>query len=166
MTVSIISAVASNGAIGRANALLWHLRADLKYFKEKTYGCPVIMGRRTFESIGSPLPGRLNIVVSHGAPVVPEGVICCHSLEEALQSAEELSPKCDRCFILGGAQIYAQAMPLADKLLITRVFCTPENADAFFPEIDAREWKLVSAGEKLTDQQSGLQFCFEEYGKS
>jgi len=163
MTVIIISAVASNGAIGRANALLWHLRADLKYFKEVTYGYPVIMGRRTFESVGRALPGRLNIVVSSGAPVLPEGVACCPSLAGALAVAE--ASGCTQCFVIGGGQIYAQAMTLADKLLITRVFAEPDDADTFFPEIDPAVWKMVSASEKLTDEENGVQFRFEEYGK-
>lgn len=163
MTVIIISAVASNGAIGRDNALLWHLRADLRHFKEQTYGCPVIMGRRTFESLGKALPGRLNIVVSNSNPDLPEGVLCCGSLEKALECAA--SSACGKCFIIGGARIYAQAMPLADTMLITRVFCAPQDADTFFPEIDGNVWRMVRASETFTDEENNLKFRFEEYGK-
>lgn len=116
------------------------------------------MGRKTFESIGRPLPGRQNIVISRSDPKLPEGVELVHSLEEALAASDR-----DNTFILGGAQIYAQAMALSDELLITRVFLTPDDADAFFPAIDADVWDIVQESETI--EEDGIRFRFEKYTK-
>ena len=151
--VNIIVAVADNGAIGKDNSLLWHIREDLKYFKKVTMGCPVIMGRRTFESIGRPLPGRQNIVVSKsGTYALPEGVLPAGSLEEAVSKAEG-----DEMFVIGGGQIYRQALPLADSLYVTEVHVTVEDADTFFPEIDAGQWEEESRTAPQTDAESGIE---------
>lgn len=157
--INIVAAVAANGAIGRDNTLIWHLGEDLKYFKRLTMGCPVIMGRKCYDSIGRPLPGRKNIVISRGNPAVGDGVTLVHSLEEALQAASDY----EKCFIIGGGQIYAQALPFADALYITRVFARPEDADVFFPELNQDEWKLEQAGEILRDDRENLEFRFEKY---
>lgn len=157
--VNIVAAVAENGAIGRNNSLIWHLGEDLKYFKRLTMGCPVIMGRKCYDSIGRPLPGRKNIVISRGNPAVAEGVTLAHSLEEALQAASDAG----ECFIIGGGQIYARAMSVADELYITRVYASPSDADVFFPEISRDEWKLEQAGEILRDEKENLEFRFEKY---
>ena len=157
--VNIIVAVADNGAIGKDNSLLWHIREDLKYFKKVTMGCPVIMGRRTFESIGRPLPGRQNIVVSKsGTQALPEGVLPAGSLEEAVSKAEG-----DEMFVIGGGQIYRQALPLADRLYVTEVHVTVEDADTFFPEIDARQWEEESRTAPQTDAESGIEYEFVVY---
>ncbi len=168
----IIVAIADNNAIGRDNALLWHISEDLKFFKRTTSGCPVIMGRRTYESIGRPLPKRTNIVVSRGFEA-PEGVVVVPSLEEAYSvalHALEVSDSCStgegRCFIMGGGQIYAQAVPDADRLIITHVHTVIEDADTFFPVIDPAVWKVASRSEMMTDPETGYEFEFVEYIKT
>lgn len=168
MEKCIIVAIADNNAIGRNNALLWHISEDLKFFKRTTLGCPVIMGRKTFESIGRPLPKRLNIVVSRGFDA-PEGVVSVKSLEEAYAAAErELSVIPDlignpRCFVIGGGQIYAQAVTDADRLIVTHVHTVIEDADTFFPAIDPAVWQVADRSEMLRDEESGFDFEFVTY---
>ena len=133
MEKCIIVAIADNNAIGRANALLWHISEDLKFFKRTTSGSPVIMGRKTFESIGRPLPKRTNIVVSRGFDA-PEGVVVVPSLEEAYKAASAAIPDeigDTRCFVIGGGQIYAQALCNVDRLIVTHVHTVIEDADTF-----------------------------------
>ncbi len=165
----IIVAIADNNAIGRNNALLWHISEDLKFFRRTTSGCPVIMGRKTFESIGRPLPKRTNIVVSRGFEA-PEGVAVVSSLDEAYDAAlkaVEVSDSCSegRCFIMGGGQVYAQALSCADRLIITHVHTVIEDADTFFPVIDPSVWKATSRSEMMTDPETGYDFEFVEYEK-
>lgn len=214
MEKCIIAAVAEDGAIGKGNALLWHLKDDLKYFKEVTMGCPVIMGRRTYESIGRPLPGRRNIVVSGtmsrtsspvkssarpaetgGSSARPADVTVSSSrpadviggqgnpsdvtvtsgtsVETAvssgttvevvgsLEEAYDLCADAPRCFVIGGAQLYSEAVATADRLFLTRIRAAAPDADRFFPPIDAAEWSLESASEPHTDPATGLSFTFE-----
>ncbi len=167
--INIIVAIAKNRAIGYQNQLLWHISEDLKFFKATTMGCPVIMGRKTFESLGRPLPGRQNIVVSRGNGVtgrqgdgahgaLAQQVDWVGSLEEAVEVA-----KGDNVFIIGGGQIYAQAMDTADRLYITEVDIIPENADTFFPEVDAQKWVEVSCSPTARDEKSGLEYRFKTY---
>ncbi len=165
----LIVAIADNGAIGRDNSLLWHISEDLKFFKRTTSGCPVIMGRKTFESIGRPLPKRTNIVISRGFDA-PEGVKVVSSLDEAYAAAEASAASADsctygaeRCFIMGGGQIYAQAMPEMDRLIITHVHTEIEDADTYFPNIDPHIWKVESRSEMRTDDETGYKFEFVEY---
>ena len=158
----IIVAIADNNAIGRDNALLWHISEDLKFFKRTTSGCPVIMGRKTFESIGRPLPKRTNIVVSRGFDA-PEGVVVVSSLEEAYKAAEAAS---ERCFVIGGGQIYAQAMNMVDTLVVTHVHTVIEGADTFFPEIDPSAWVVESRSELFHDDETGYDFEFVEYRRA
>ena len=167
MEKPIIVAIADNNAIGRDNALRWHISDDLKFFKRTTSGCPVIMGRKTFESIGRPLPKRTNIVVSRGFDA-PEGVVVVSSLEEAYKAANsavstvsEDSPA--RAFVIGGGQIYAQAMNIADRLIVTHVHTVIEDADTFFPAIDPTVWEVASRSELFHDTESGYDFEFVEY---
>lgn len=159
MEKCIIAAVAEDGAIGRDNGLLWHLNDDLKYFKSVTMGCPVIMGRRTFESIGRPLPGRLNIVVSRTMRPSADSsfVVVAGSLEEAYR----LVGDAPRCFVIGGAQLYSEAIGTADRLYITRIRAAAPDADRFFPETDPGLWTLESSSEPHTDPATGLSFTFE-----
>ncbi len=167
MEKCIIVAIADNNAIGRDNALLWHISEDLKFFKRTTSGSPVIMGRKTFESIGRPLPKRTNIVISRGFDA-PEGVTVVSSLEEAYAvaaSAIQSTVSPSRCFIMGGGQIYAQAMPDADSLIITHVHTVIEDADTFFPPIDPSEWKAVERSEMFHDDESGFDFEFVTYSR-
>lgn len=170
MEKSIIVAIADNNAIGKDNALLWHISEDLKFFKRTTMGCPVIMGRKTFESIGRPLPKRLNIVISRGFEA-PEGVVVVSSLVDAYKAAEEsLSHAPDsignpRCFIIGGGQIYAQAIADADSLTVTHVHTIIEDADTFFPAIDPTLWQAKDRSEMFHDDESGFDFEFVTYTK-
>ena len=168
----IIAAVADNGAIGKDNDLLWHIAEDMRYFRRTTTGNPVVMGYRTFLSIGRPLPKRVNIVISTRSwDDVPEGVIVAGSLEEAYSLAEktakskvndasvdvevpenEVATSADggretesgRIFIMGGGETYRKALPTADKLFITHVHAVIKAADTFFPAIDPAIWKVES----------------------
>lgn len=136
--ISIIVAIAQNGTIGDKNSLLWHIKEDMRFFRTTTSGHPVIMGRKTFESLGSkPLPKRKNIVITR-FDVEFEGAFVAHSLEEAIALAEGD----EEIFIMGGAQIYKQALDVADRMYITRVERDYEG-DTAFPEIDYSKWTLV-----------------------
>jgi len=161
MEKNIIAAVAADGAIGRGNQLLWHIREDLQFFKRTTLGSPVIMGRNTWLSLGRPLPGRLNIVVSRGGFEVPEGVLVVPSLEEAYSACGNSGAS--RLFIIGGAMLYRAAITEADRLYITHLEATATDADAHFPEIDPAVWKECSRSETFTDPENGIRFCFVEY---
>lgn len=166
----IIVAIADNNAIGKDNALLWHISEDLKFFKRTTSGCPVIMGRRTFESIGRPLPKRVNIVVSRGF-AAPDGVVTVPSLDAAYRAASEAVMSCEaetsvpRCFVIGGGQIYAQALADADRLVVTHVHTVIEGADTFFPQIDPAVWQVDGRSEMLHDDETGYDFESVEYIK-
>ena len=160
MEKCIIVAIADNNAIGRDNALLWHLSEDLKFFRRSTLGCPVIMGRKTYESIGRPLPKRINLVISRGN-VAPDGVELVHSLEEAYEQAE--ATNLERCFVMGGGQIYAQAMNDVDRLIVTHVHTVIEDADTFFPEIDPALWQVEERSEMFHDEEADLDFEFVQY---
>lgn len=160
MQKNIIVAIADNNAIGKDNALLWHISEDLKFFRRQTLGCPVIMGRKTFESIGRPLGGRVNIVISRGFST-GEDVAVTGSLEEAFAVAE--STNLEKCFVMGGGQIYAQALPHADRLVVTHVHTVIEEADTFFPPIDPEVWKAESRSEMKIDEETGYTFEFVEY---
>lgn len=142
VAVALIAAVAENGVIGNGNAIPWRLPSDFAHFKRMTIGKPLIMGRKTFESIGRPLPGRTNIVISRQSGYQPEGVLVISSLEAALDHAQEIA-KADRAnevMIGGGAEIYRQALPLADRMYLSQVALQPEG-DTFFPAIDFTHWK-------------------------
>lgn len=143
-TVTLIAAVALNRVIGRGGDMPWRLPTDMKGFKAATLGKPVVMGRRTLEAIGKPLAGRDNIVVTRRPSLPYEGVTLAASLEEALAHAGRRAGELglDEVIVAGGGEIYSQAMPGADRLLITRVLAEPEG-DAFFPEIDESRWRLV-----------------------
>lgn len=152
--ISIIVAIAGNGAIGRNNQLLWHISEDLRYFKRITGGHTVIMGRKTWDSIGRPLPNRRNIVVSRNADADKfAGAEVYKSLEEAIFAAEhplhnpaeaEKTYAAPEIFIIGGGEIYRQALPLAGRLFLTQVHTPIEDADTFFPAINYTQWQEVS----------------------
>ena len=168
MEKCLIVAVADNGAIGRKNRLLWDLPEDMKYFRRQTTGHPVIMGWMTWQSIGRPLPRRTNIVISMFPwPEAPEGVVVTDSLEAAFDAAGKAcaaTPEEEpRCFVMGGAYTYAEAMAVVDTLYITHVHDVVEDADAFFPEIDPRIWEAVSTSDTRTDPGSGLTYEFVIY---
>ncbi len=158
--LTIIAAVAENGVIGDKNQLLWHISEDLKYFKAQTSGHPVIMGRKTYESLGRPLPNRRNIVISRQADLHLSGCEVVHSLEEALA----LFTPTDEPFIIGGAQIYAQALSLADRMLLTRVH-HPYEGDTRFPEWKSEEWQLTASQHYLSGEKFPYPFTFETYDR-
>lgn len=139
---SLIVAVADNGVIGSNNQLPWRISADLKYFKQVTLGKPIIMGRLTFESIGKPLPGRTNIVMTRDTRWQADGVERASDLTEALAIANKIADASalEEVMIIGGASIYREALPQADRLYLTRVH-TQVDGDAFFPELDLSEWR-------------------------
>ncbi len=142
--LALVAAVAGNGVIGNGGNLPWRLPSDLKRFKQVTMGRPVIMGRKTWESIGRPLPGRLNIVVTRSPAFAPEGALRAGSLSEALEIAAKEHPGPGEVFVIGGGEIYAQAMPMAQRLYITHVDAAPEG-DTHLPVIRGDEWRMVSS---------------------
>jgi dihydrofolate reductase len=157
--VSIIAAVADNGVIGRDGGLPWHLPADLKRFKKLTTGHHMVMGRRTWDSIGRrPLPGRPTIVVSRDPAFVAEGARVARSLEEAL----ELAAGADEVFIAGGQVIYREALPVADRVYLTRVHASFEG-DTFFPAFDASAWRVVFEERHEADEKNPHAHTFRVY---
>lgn len=161
MIISAIVATDRKGTIGKAGAIPWYLPADFKYFKRTTMGHPIIMGRKTFESIGKPLPKRTNIVLTRDAFYMSTGIVVVHSLEEALghpacQEAEEI-------FIIGGGEIYKQAMPRLDRVYLTTVETDIEDGDAFFPELDPEEWEIVWLEKHSADEKNELDFRFSRW---
>jgi dihydrofolate reductase len=152
LPLSLIAALAHNRVIGRDNQLPWHLPADLRHFKALTLGKPIIMGRKTWDSLGRPLPGRLNLVVSRQTGLALEGAEVFPSLEAAVERAEAwaLEQGVDELMLIGGAQLYAQGLEQADRLYLTRVALSPEG-DAWFPEFDRSQWTLVSNAENAAE---------------
>ena len=158
--INIIVAVSDNLAIGRAGDMPWHISADLKYFKRVTSGHTVVMGRKTWESIGCrPLKNRRNIVVS-STMEAGEGFEVAGSLKKALEMASG-----EEIFIMGGGRLYAQAISVAERLYVTHVHTVVEDADTFFPEITTKEWLLTDRSETETDPASGLNYEFTVYDR-
>lgn len=156
--ITIIAAIAENNALGKDNQLIWHLPADLKRFKKVTSNHPVIMGRKTFESLGKPLPNRTNIIITRNVNFKAEGCVVVNSLQQAI----EISKGDEDPFILGGAEIYKQAIEIADKLDLTFVHHQFE-ADAFFPEIDKTIWTETSRETFKADDKNKYDFSFVSY---
>lgn len=161
MVLSIIAALGENNELGKDNKLLWHLPADMAYFKNTTTGCPVIMGRKTFESIGRPLPNRRNVVITRDETYKAASIEVLHSLDEALELFK-LYPL--EVFVIGGGEIYKQALPRADKLYITRVHGEFEG-DTFFPEIKKSIWQEVSRENHAPDEKNNFPYSFVIYKK-
>ena len=162
--VALIAAVAENGVIGMGNAIPWRLPSDFAYFKRMTLGKPLIMGRKTFESIGKPLPGRVNIVVSRQEGYQPNGVLVIDSLRAALDHAQAIAAAdgAKEVMVGGGEAIYREAMPLADRLYISHVALSPEG-DSFFPPIDPGVWQLVEEPEVPLTGRDGAAFRIRVY---
>ena len=160
--LSIIVAIAENYAIGKKGDLLCHMPADLKHFKEITSGKTVLMGERTFFSLPKhPLPNRRNIVLTDVAGKTFEGAEAAYSIDELrTKVANE-----EEAFVIGGGMVYRQMMPLADKLYITHIHHSWEDADTFFPEIKESEWKLLSAERHEADDKNPYDYTFAEYGR-
>ncbi|UTH75025.1 dihydrofolate reductase [Chromobacterium sp. IIBBL 290-4] len=154
--LTLVAAMAANRAIGLDNRMPWHLPEDLKHFKAVTLGKPVIMGRKTWDSIGRPLPGRRNIVVTRQADWQAEGAEAAHSLEEALALAGSVEEVC----LIGGAQLYGQAIARADQLRLTEI-AQRFDGDAYFPEFDPAAWREVSRAEAVG--ANGLAYAFVDY---
>jgi len=156
--VSIVAALARNRAIGRNNSMPWRLPEDLKRFKHLTMGHAVIMGRKTFESIGSALPGRSNIVITRSRDWSPTGCVVVHSLEAALAASEESR----EVFVIGGAQVYALAMPYAQHLYMTEIE-RDFPGDTFFPELERSHWREVSRERHISGGADTFDYAFVEY---
>lgn len=160
MKISIIVAISDNNVIGKDNALLWRLSGDMQFFKRTTTGHHILMGRKTFESLGKRLlPNRTSIVISRdNSYEVPEGGILANSIEDAVSKIKNET----EAFFIGGEQIYKSALSFADTLYITRVHHNFEG-DAFFPEINKSQWELVSQEPHSADEKNEYDYTFEEY---
>ena len=158
MIVSLIAAMDRNRLIGNRNRLPWHLPADLAHFKQVTMGKPVIMGRKTYESIGKPLPGRTNIVITRSADFQAEGVQIAHSLKQALEYAAGE----DEVMVIGGSSIYELALPEADRLYITYVDHSYQG-DAWFPDFDLAQWRIIASEEPAADEKNPSDYRFVTY---
>ena len=156
--IIMIAAVAENNALGKNNDLLWHLPNDFKRFKAITTGHHIIMGRKTFESFPKPLPNRTHVIITRQKEYNAAGCIVVSSLEEALS----VSPKNEDVFIIGGGEIYNLALPIADKLDLTKVHHTFE-ADAYFPAIDPKQWKLISSEHHRKDEKHQYDYSVVSY---
>ncbi|GLS25331.1 dihydrofolate reductase [Marinibactrum halimedae] len=164
MKKSIIVAMSQNGVIGIENQLPWHLPNDLKYFKKNTVGKPLIMGRRTFESIGRPLPNRLNIIVSRQSGLSIDGVHVASSLEAAFDIASKNTSADGEVMIAGGSQIYQLGLPLVDSLYVTHVHTTLEG-DAYFPNVDWSNWQESFREDHKKCEKNSFDYSFVRYGK-
>ena len=155
MKISIVVAMAANRVIGRDNQLPWHLPADLKHFKQTTMGKPILMGRKTWESIGRPLPGRTNIVITRDENYDAPGCVVVHSIEAALQAAA----KQDEVMIIGGAEFYRQVLPRTDRIYLTRINEDFEG-DTLFPELDSSEWQEAERVDCDADDNNPHSYSF------
>lgn len=157
MNISLILSVGRNNEIGRGNDLIWHFHADMKFFRETTTGNTVIMGRKTFESLPKVLPNRKNIVISTDKDLKIEGALVVHSVEEALEAAKD-----DNIFVIGGGKIYAEFLPLADKIYLTEIDAQCPDADTFFPVFDKSLYTRTVLGE---NEEDGIKFSHVLYTK-
>ncbi len=164
VSLAMIVAMAENRVIGRDNQLPWHLPNDLKYFKAVTMGKPIIMGRKTFESIGKPLPGRSNIVVTRNPQFTAEGVRLAADVEQAVAIAQEiaLAEGIDEVMVIGGGQLYAELLPMVRRLYVTRVHAQVEG-DAFFPELDWAQWQLTDREQYAAEGSNPYEYSFNTY---
>lgn len=159
MIISLIFAMDENGGIGLSGGLPWYLPADLKRFKSITMGHHLIMGRKTYESIGRPLPGRTMIILTHNQDYQPEGCLVAHSLEMALEIAR--SDDEDEVFIIGGGEIFAQSIGIADKIYLTLVHTTLP-ADVFFPKLTPADWEEIDSEQHSVDEKNSYPYSFKE----
>ena len=156
MIISLIAAMADDRAIGIENRLPWKIPADMKWFREKTMGKPMIMGRKTFESFGAkPLPGRTNIIITHDKQYQAEGAVVVHSIDDALQAAGDV----DEVMIIGGASFYEQMLPRATRFYLTLVH-GKFDADAWFPEFNEKEWRVTERHDHEADENNACAYSF------
>jgi dihydrofolate reductase len=167
MKVALIAAFAQNLVVGINNSLPWHLPEDLKYFKRTTSGKAIIMGRKTYESIGRPLPNRTNIVVTRNPDFKAEGVVTVMSLEAGIKHAESVNliNGIDEVMIIGGAAIYQASLPMADRLYLTHVHANVEG-DAYFPTVDFDQWKEVGREDFNKDESNPYDYSFSIYDRA
>lgn len=159
--ITLVVAMGKNNAIGKDNKLLWHLPKDLKHFKNLTSGHPIIMGRKTYESIGKPLPNRTNIVVSRRNDWFEEGILIVPSVKDALKHAKKIS---ENVFVIGGGNIYEQTLDKVDRLEITLVD-VELDADVRFPKINHKQWIKVSENCIQKDEEHDYDFCFQTFDR-
>lgn len=162
----MIAAMTPERVIGKDNQMLWHLPADFKHFKQTTLGKPIIMGRKTFESIGRPLPGRLNIVLSKGDKPPHPDVVLVNTIEQAIEKAKQslLNTDENEIMVIGGGVIYELFLPIADRLYITEVN-TQIDGDAYFPEINKNTWQETERSQGVIDEKNALAHQFVTYQK-
>ena len=163
MTLSFLVAASENNVIGKDNKLPWYLPNDLKYFKNLTWGMPVVMGRKTYESFGKPLSGRRNIVITRNSDWKAEGVEVTNSIESAVELAKESAVK--EIFIIGGGEIFKTFLPNANKIYLTRIHHNFEG-DAFFPEIDVNEWHLIKNVDCPADEKNLYPHSFQVWQRN
>jgi dihydrofolate reductase len=159
--ISLIVAVSTNNAIGIRGDLPWRLSDDLKRFKAVTMGKPIIMGRKTWDSIGRPLPGRQNIVITRQPEFSAEGCDVVASVAEAVALAGDV----DEVMVIGGSQIYELALPWAERIYLTRVHAQVDG-DAFFPEVDESQWRLISEERQVADERNDFDYSFRIYDRT
>lgn len=163
MTISLVVAASENNVIGKDNRLLWHLPNDMKFFKNTTWGMPVIMGRKTFESLGKPLTGRTNIVMTRDREWAAKGTTVTANMDEAMKAAAETDAK--EVFVIGGGEIFKQVLPQANRVYLTRVH-TKLEGDAFFPELPAKDWKLLSQLDFTADAKHAFAYSFQVWQRN
>jgi len=162
--ISLIVAKADNGVIGRDNKMPWHIPAELKHFKARTMGKPIIMGRKTFDSLGRVLPGRPHVVISRSALSLPENCYAARSLQEAISTAQTLVEQ-GEVVVIGGAEIYRQALPLVDRLYLTEVHIEPEG-DTWFPELNPGDWQETEREDVPADADSAIAYSIVTYQRN
>ena len=160
--ISLIAAIGKNNELGKNNTLLFNMPADMKFFRDTTRGHTVIMGRKTFESLKAPLPNRRNIIITRDKEYKKDGIELVHSLEEAINLFKNTT---EEIFVIGGAEIYKQALPLADKLYITHIDAEDKDADSFFPEIIPIAWNEIKHEEHKKDADNPHDYIFSIYDK-
>jgi dihydrofolate reductase len=158
IVLSLLVAAGENNVIGKDNKLPWHLPDDLKYFKNQTWGMPILMGRRTFESIGKPLQGRKSIVITRSKDWKHDGVEVVHSVEEAIRKAKELGAK--EIFVIGGAEIFQTTFPQANKIYLTKIH-HQFDGDVYFPELSSNDWDLIQSRFCSADQKNPYAHTFQ-----
>lgn len=162
MNLSLLLAASENNVIGKDNRLPWHLPQDLKYFKNLTWGLPILMGRKTFDSIGKPLPGRKSVVITRQTGWRHEGVEVVHSIGDAIKAAEAYGAR--EIFVIGGAEIFNTALPVAERIYLTRIHHSFDG-DVFFPKISSDEWNLVSNRDCVADDKNPYNHSYQVWDR-
>ncbi len=162
--ISLIVAVADNGVIGYENKMPWYIPAELQHFKTRTMGKPIIMGRKTFDSLGRVLPGRPHVVISRSELNLPDRCYAANDIQTAIDTAQRLTDG-DEVVVIGGAEIYRQALPLVDRLYLTEVHIEPEG-DTYFPEIDPHQWREIERQDMSADDDSAIAYSIVTYQRN